>query len=61
MTIVYCEKVLTMLRDFLKGSSTKKDMVVGALHKIGWMKKGKVDAEIDEKFLQVIGKSVKEI
>ncbi|KAC7450583.1 hypothetical protein FH972_027255 [Carpinus fangiana] len=59
--VVCCEKVLRMLRDFLEGSPMKKDMAMEALHRIGWMKKGRAGAEIDEKFLRVIGKSMKEI
>jgi hypothetical protein len=59
--VVCCEKVLTMLRDFLEGSLTKKDTVVEALRRIGWTEKDRAEAEIDNKFLQVIGKSMKEI
>ena len=56
-----CEKVLTRLGAFLKGSPRKKFAVVGALGEIRWPKKGIQDAKIDEKFLQVIEKLVKEI
>jgi hypothetical protein len=41
--VVCCEKVLTMLCDFLEGSPTKKDAGVGALLKIGSTKKGRTD------------------
>jgi hypothetical protein len=52
---------LTRLGAFLKGSPRKKYAVVGALREIGWPKNGTQDAKIEEKFLQVIGKLVKEI
>jgi hypothetical protein len=41
--VVYCDKVFTMLRDFLEGSLTKKDMAMGLLRKIGWTKKCKAE------------------
>jgi hypothetical protein len=52
---------LTGLGAFIKGSPRKKYTVVGALREIRWPKKCTQDAKIDEKFLQVIEKLVKEI